>query len=54
MPKWSRLAKKNGAGFKWHLKPGPKKCPRDDHLKVRLSDGYCIFTFLVLKWPVKN
>jgi hypothetical protein len=44
MTKRSRLVRKIlGPGFKWHLKPGPKKCPRDDHLKPGLS-GFRMLT----------
>ncbi len=47
MTKRSRLVrKKSGPGFKWHLKPGPKKCPRDDHLKAGQS-GFQMVTVVV-------
>jgi hypothetical protein len=57
MTKWSRLVRKIlGPGFKCHLNPGPKKRPRDDHLKTGRS-GFLMLTvfvkihFLLLKWP---
>jgi hypothetical protein len=32
MPKRSRLVRKfSGPDFKWHLRTGHKKCPRNDH-----------------------
>ncbi len=46
MTKRSRLVRKIlGPGFKWHLKPGFQKCPRDDHSKAGQS-GFRMYTVI--------
>ncbi len=47
MKKQSRLVRKIlEPGFKCHLKPGPKKCRRDDHLKPGQS-GFRMLTVYI-------
>jgi hypothetical protein len=53
MSKWSRLVRKIlRPAFKWYPRTGPKKRPRDDHLKPGRS-GFRMFSVDVFLLPIQ-